>query len=110
MTLNNKKDIAMCAGSMIVFDGVRSVVDPAVQRFVPENLSLRKRILAKIGALTISLAITHIVTKQVDEALDDAIEYYELFKDIKNDYKKTKEDQNDRQETGEGEKESNNEG
>lgn len=79
----NGVNIFAAASKAVIFKGVSTIVDNAVKKVTPKETKLHKKILTKIGAIAVSIAVTHVVCKQVEEVIDDFVNIKETVDDIK---------------------------
>ena len=81
--MNTKITLIRTGAELIIFESVKSIVNPAVDSIAPDQTKLHKKLLAKIGTYAISAAITHTINKEIGEIIDNIVEAKELYKGIK---------------------------
>lgn len=82
-------NIFAAASKAVIFKGVSTIVDNAVKKVTPKETKLHKKILTKIGAIAVSIAVTHVVCKQVEEVFDEIVDVKDTVDEIKEEAIKT---------------------
>lgn len=80
----NKVTVVKSGLKFVIFESVKTIVDPAVKMIVPEQTTPHKKVLTKIGSYAVSAAVTHSITKEVDEIIDNVANAKEIYDEIRN--------------------------